>query len=287
MMVLAKSFSAASLSASSALLASSPSSSMSNTLPCRTLAPPPMPSAFSAPSIALPCGSSTPDFKVTVTRAFMRCISSLPLQRGGMGWGSRPPPDRYAVDLPFKGRFSERVVARSLLRIQRNSSALDQDRPGALMLRHDAEALGHLGIGFEQAAEIAAEAILVELFARLDVPQPAGIRRDLVGDDDSHHVVFPQPPAFHLEIDQPDADPEKKSREEVVDPDGERHDVVDLLRRRPAERGDMLLGYHRIAERVVLVIELDDRARQLRALLDAEPLAERASRDISHHHLQR
>src|SRR6266516_6060626 len=67
MMGLAKSFSAASLSSLSARPTSSPSSSMSNTLPWRTLATPARPSALSAPSIALPCGSSTPDFKVTVT----------------------------------------------------------------------------------------------------------------------------------------------------------------------------------------------------------------------------
>src|SRR5262249_47151762 len=44
---------------------------MSNTLPWRTLATPSTPSDFSAPSIALPCGSRMPDFRVTVTRAFI------------------------------------------------------------------------------------------------------------------------------------------------------------------------------------------------------------------------
>ena len=52
-------------------------------------------------------------------------------------------------------------------------SALDEDRPrplGTLAFGHDAKALGHFGIGFEQAAEVPAEAILVELLVRLDVP---------------------------------------------------------------------------------------------------------------------
>src|SRR5580704_7704443 len=71
MTVLASSFSAALLSAASALARSPPSISMSNTLPWRTLATPPTPSDFRAPSMALPCGSRIPDFKVTVTRAFM------------------------------------------------------------------------------------------------------------------------------------------------------------------------------------------------------------------------
>src|SRR5207245_171544 len=43
---------------------------MSNTLPWRTLATPSTPSDFSAPSMALPCGSRMPVFNVTVTRAF-------------------------------------------------------------------------------------------------------------------------------------------------------------------------------------------------------------------------
>ena len=47
--------------------------------------------------------------------------------------------------------------------------ALHQDRAGALRalaLAHDAEALGDFGIGLEQAAEVAAEAVLVELVVR-------------------------------------------------------------------------------------------------------------------------
>ena len=49
----------------------------------------------------------------------------------------------------------------------------------------------------------------------------------------------------------------------------------------------MLLGDHRVVERVVLVIELDDRARQLRAFLDAQALGEGARRDVAHDDLQR
>src|SRR5690242_21028891 len=167
--------------------------------------------------------------------------------------------------------------------------ALDQDRTGALRalaFAHYAEALGDLGIGFKEPAEVAAETVLVELLVRLDVPQPAGIRRDLVGDDDAHQVVLPEPAGLHLEIDEPDADAEEQPGEEVVNADRERHDVVDLLRRRPAEGGDVLLRHHRIVELVVLVIELDDRARQLRAFFDAEPLRQRSCGDIAHADLE-
>ena len=49
----------------------------------------------------------------------------------------------------------------------------------------------------------------------------------------------------------------------------------------------MLFRDHRVVERVVLVVELDDRARQLRAFLDAEALGQRAGGDVAHDHLER
>src|SRR5262245_44602349 len=168
--------------------------------------------------------------------------------------------------------------------------ALHQYRAGALRtlaLAHDPEALGDFGIGFHQPAEIAAETILVELVVGLDVPQPAAVGRDLVGHDNAHHLVFPQPPGFHLEVDETDADAEEKPRQKIVDANGKRHDVIDLLRRGPAKGGDVLFRYHRIVELVVLVVELDDRARKLRAFLDAEPLRQRACGDITHHDFER
>src|SRR5580704_3103051 len=136
---------------------------MSNTLPWRTLATPSTPSDFSAPSMALPCGSRMPVFSVTVTRAFT--------------WPS-------------------------LL-------ALDQHRArtrGPLVLHEDAEPPCDFRVGLKKAAQVPAETILVELLVRLDVPQPARIRRDLVGNDDAHHLVLEQAAAFHPEIDEADAD---------------------------------------------------------------------------------
>src|SRR3954453_23541399 len=79
----------------------------------------------------------------------------------------------------------------------------------ALAYAHDAEALRHLGIGLDQTAEVAAESIFIELFARLDIPQAARVRGNLIGHHDAHDVVFPQPSAFHLEVDETDADTEE------------------------------------------------------------------------------
>src|SRR5262245_41154705 len=118
---------------------------MSNTLPWRTLAMASMPSDFNAPSIAFPCGSRMPAFSVTVTRAFI--AADAPKRRRGQ----MPPPKRDT----------------------RASASLHQHRPAALRrfaFGHDAEAFGDFGIGFDQAAEIAAEAVLVELLVGLHIP---------------------------------------------------------------------------------------------------------------------
>src|SRR5438309_2166187 len=96
---------------------------------------------------------------------------------------------------------------------------LDQARAASLNLfvfAKDAETAGHFGIGLDKPAEIAAEAVLVELVLALDVPQPAGIRGDLVGDDDAHHLAFPEPSCLHLEVDEPDPDAQEEARQEVV-----------------------------------------------------------------------
>src|SRR5579883_1359124 len=290
MTVLASSFSAAFLSAASAPARSEPSISMSKTLPCRTLEIPSTPSERKAPSMALPCGSRMPAFNVTVTRAFM--MTAPPLQYGGIA-AVAMVATLFAATAVQPGIFVWFPGPRGAPAAAATgpvASALDEDGTRALRplaFAHDAEPFGDLGIRLQQPAEVAAETVLVELLVRFDVPQATGIWRNLVGDDDPHHVVLPQPTSLHLEIDQANANAEEQPGKKVVDADGQRHDVVDLLRRRPAERGNMLLRYHRIVELVILVIEFDDRARQLRAFLDAEPLRQRAGGDVTHHHFER
>src|SRR5947209_12017260 len=49
-------------------------------------------------------GRLPPPLRSAIRFGYERAASaSLPLKRGGMGWGSRPPPDRCAVDLPLAG----------------------------------------------------------------------------------------------------------------------------------------------------------------------------------------
>src|SRR5882757_8770987 len=124
--------------------------------------------------------------------------SDLSAPSMALPWGSRMPDFRVTVTRAFTSP----------------TSALHQHRTGArgpLVLHQDPQPFCHLGVGFQESAEIAAKTVLVELLVRLDVPQPARIRRDLVGDDDSHHVVFEQAATFHLEIDQTDADSQEEA----------------------------------------------------------------------------
>src|SRR5262249_44800894 len=118
------------------------SRSSSITFPWRTSRTPAKPRLCRAWPIAVPCGSSTPDFRVTWTRAF--------------------------IDFGETG---------SLHRLR----ALEVARPA---LGQDAKPARHFLIRLLDIAEIAAKAVLVQLFVGLDVPQPARVRADLVGKHD-------------------------------------------------------------------------------------------------------
>src|SRR5688572_25479391 len=77
---------------------------------------------------------------------------------------------------------------------------------GRTVLRQHTKAPGHLLVGLQDAAEVAAEAVLVELVAALHVPQAAAVGADLVGEHDAHLlVVVPQAAELDLEVDEADA----------------------------------------------------------------------------------
>src|SRR5579862_2675742 len=81
-----------------ALPGSFSSSSISISLPWRTSPMPAKPSEASALPIALPCGSSTPDFKLTCTRAFIAATSlhrPWTLEVGGTALGQDAEPARH------------------------------------------------------------------------------------------------------------------------------------------------------------------------------------------------
>ncbi len=84
----------------------------------------------------------------------------------------------------------------------------NQHRTGALLrpvLGQHAKAAGDFLISLQQTAEIAAEAVLVQLVGGLQVPQAAAVRADLVREHDAHLIVFPQATELDLEVYQADA----------------------------------------------------------------------------------
>src|SRR3546814_3394671 len=82
-------------------------------------------------------------------------------------------------------------------------------------LGHQAQPARDLLIGLDLAAQVAAEAILVELFIGDHVPQAAAVGADLVGEDDAAVIAVPDAPEFELEVDQEDADAGEQPRHEI------------------------------------------------------------------------
>ena len=100
-------------------------------------------------------------------------------------------------------------------------------------------------------------------------------------------LVVVETAELDLEVDEADADAEEETDEEIVDPQRELHDLIDLLRGRPAERRDVLFRDHRIVKLVFLVVEFDDRARKLRAFFKTEARRQRTGCNVAHDDLER
>ena len=143
---------------------------------------------------------------------------------------------------------------------------------GAIVGIEQAQAARDFLVGFFLTAQIAAEAVLVELFAGDHVPQAAAIGADFVGEDNAAVIAVPQTAEFQLEIDQADVDRREHAAHEIVHADGHGRDVLHLFVAGPAEAGDMLFRDQRVAQRIVLVIIFDEGAGELRALVYAETL---------------
>src|SRR3546814_18135600 len=96
-------------------------------------------------------------------------------------------------------------------------------------------------IGFHLAAQVQAEAVLVQLFVRFHVPQAAAVGADLVGQQDAGELAVPSPAELQLEIDPPAADPAEKARQEVVYPHRPIPEVLHVVLAPPAQHSAVLL----------------------------------------------
>ena len=139
-------------------------------------------------------------------------------------------------------------------------------------------------IGFFLTAQIAAKAVLVELFASGHIPQAATIGADFIGENNAAVFAFPHPAKLQFEINQTDVDPGEHAAHEIIHPDSHRGNVLHLFIGRPAEAGDVFLGDQGITQRIILVIILDQCVRQRLTLFDAQPLADRTGSNVADHH---
>src|SRR5438309_2513957 len=187
----------------------------------------------SSSSISLP-------WRTSPTSAKPSPFSALPI---ALPCGSSTPGLRLI--------WTRALIAPSRAPLLHQRRCFEVDRPP---FRQDAEAARHLAVALLDPAEILAEAVLVHLLVGAGVPQPAIVRADLVGDDDAHLLVGVKPAELQLEIDEADIDAEKQPGQEVVDPERDLHDLVEILGAGPAEGGDVLLGHQRIGQLVLLEI---------------------------------
>ena len=134
------------------------------------------------------------------------------------------------------------------------------------------------------AAEVAAEAVLVELLVGLDVPEAAGVGAYLVGEDDG---PVAQAAELELEVHKLDAVLEQQRLEQLVYEEGVALDGLYLLRRGELESQGVVGVYERVAQLVVLVGELYGRRVKGDALLDAVALREAAGGDVADDDLER
>src|SRR5579883_2532677 len=105
-----------------ARVASVSASSRSITLPCRTSPTPVKPSEPKAWAIAFPCGSRTPGFSITWTRAFMPAslhrLRTLEVAGAAFGQNAEPPRHLLVGFLDPSQILPEAVLVHLLVRLQ-------------------------------------------------------------------------------------------------------------------------------------------------------------------------
>src|SRR5207244_3478465 len=244
------------------------SSRSSMYLPTFTSCTSPKPRAWSELCTALPWGSRMPRFGVMKTRASRPGIlGGSPGDRAGCGERSggarREPRGQMAarsslLRRPTPGarpaRRTSSVVAALPALAPRLVRLARHDHPERLLGRRAADAPCRLLIGVFDAAEVAPEAVLVELLARPLVPEAAGVGADLVGEQDLAVVAA----ELELHVDQHDGALVEVLAQERVDAQRRPVDGREVLRRGEPEEADVPVVDHRVVERVVLVEVLED-----------------------------
>ena len=122
-------------------------------------------------------------------------------------------------------------------------------------------------------------------FGLAHVPQAATVGADLIRHDQAHEIALPDPAHLDAEIGKPDAHAHHHARQEVIHPQCQGHDIIQILLVGPAKGDDMLFAHQGRAQTVVLVVILHNRARQRRAFGNPQPGRDIACGKVPHHHL--
>src|SRR5437667_3130518 len=208
----------------------------------------------------------------------MPAAANDPVERGGSRaarWLLAPPSCGVPEGTP------RRSSLRFPLSLPGSFASLATITPGRLLGRRAADAPCRLLIGVFDAAEVAPEAVLVELLARPLVAEAAGVGADLVGEQDFAVVAA----ELELHVDQHDAALVEVLAQERVHVQRRLVDGREPLRRGEPEEADVPVVDHRVVERVVLVEVLEDGLGERLALGAPEALGEAPGDDVARHHL--
>src|SRR5437667_3334808 len=208
----------------------------------------------------------------------MPAAANDPVERGGSRaarWLLAPPSCGVPEGTP------RRSSLRFPLSLPGSFASLATITPGRLLGRRAADAPCRLLIGILDAAEVAPEAILVELLARPLVPEAAGVGADLVGEQDLAVMAA----ELELHVDQHDVALVEVLAQDGVHAQRRLVDGGELVRRGQAEVADVPVVDHRVVERVVLVEVLEDGLGERLALRAPEALGEAPGDDVARHHL--
>src|SRR5699024_1781080 len=146
-----------------------------------------------------------------------------------------------------------------------------------------AQAFEDLVVGLFHVAQISSETVFVQLLVGVHIPQTAGIRGNLVCQDDGSVRQFSE---LDLEVDQLHAGVQEILLQKLVDFTGICFDGINLFLGSQSQSQRVVIVDEGIAQRVVLVAELQNRAEQLFSFLHAHALGKASRSYVADNHFQ-
>jgi len=143
--------------------------------------------------------------------------------------------------------------------------------------------LQNLPIRLFNLPQILPKPILIHRFLCGQIPEAAGVRRNLIGQNQLTVVQA----KLQLEINEDHLSLTEKWLQEAIHFQRQPFDLRHVLRRRQLHQSNMLIGNQGIAQRIVLVVPLHHSRLDRIALFQTQPLRQAACDDITDHHFDR